>query len=174
MRIPGCIALISMTIGTIGAGFADDDPGYKNGPWHYKSVSCVDTTVTEVTPRLENAGQTTFTAKDLQETGVIVSFKTGLGVAPLFAKDYAAVVHYQNETANDVMAAEHAGDRVRRHRVARVERAAAIAAGSTPATAFRSAFSAARRRPNIAIPIKTTAAAASASTTIANRNNTGA
>jgi hypothetical protein len=112
VRIPGCIALISMTIGTIGAGFADDDPGYKNGPWHYKSVSCVDTTVTEVTPRLENAGQTTFTAKDLQETGVIVSFKTGLGVAPLFAKDYAAVVHYQNETANDVMAAEHAGDRV--------------------------------------------------------------
>lgn len=112
MRIAACIALIVMATGTIGASFADEDPGYKTGPWHFKSVSCVDTTVTEVTPRLENAGQTTFTAKDLQDSGVIVSFKTGLGVVPLFAKGYAEVVHYQGETGNGVMAAEHAGDRV--------------------------------------------------------------
>jgi hypothetical protein len=107
----------SLGIGTlfvIAAGVdaaADDDPNYLPGPWHYRAMSCVDTTVSEVTPRLVNEGQTRYTAADFQ-TGVQVFFNTGLGIVPLFSHGRAAVVHYQNMPGNGAMAAEHAGDRV--------------------------------------------------------------
>jgi hypothetical protein len=103
-----------------GAGFAlsaglpaaaDDDPDYLPGPWHFRAMSCIDTTVVQVLPRLANEGQTHFTAADFQ-TGVQVFFNTGLGITPLFSHGRAGVVHYQNMPDNDVMAAEHPGDRV--------------------------------------------------------------
>ena len=90
---------------------ADDDPGYVNGPWHYRAISCVDTTVTEVAPRLVSEGQKTFTAADFA-SGVDVLFATGLGMQPLFAKGTAEVVHYQDTAGNGIMRAEHAGDKV--------------------------------------------------------------
>jgi hypothetical protein len=91
---------------------ADQNPDYVPGPWHYKAMSCVDTTVTSVTPRLGEAGQTKFTAADFKGSGVDVTFATGLGVAPLFPGSHASVVHYQGDSGNDTMAAERAGDRV--------------------------------------------------------------
>jgi hypothetical protein len=91
---------------------ADDDPGYLPGPWHYKAVSCVDTTVKTVYPRLGEPGQTHFTPEQFKETGVEVTFNTSLGIRPLFASGLAEVVHYQGVAGNDVMAAEHPGDRV--------------------------------------------------------------
>ncbi len=93
------------------AADAEDDPDYLPGPWHFRAMSCVDTTVSEVTPRLVNEGQTHFTAADYQ-AGVQVFFNTGLGITPLFSHGRAAVVHYQNVPGNGVMAAEHSGDRV--------------------------------------------------------------
>ena len=110
MRVVGCIALI-VTIGSLPA-LADQDPGYLPGPWHFKAVSCVDTTVLSVTARLGAEGQTTFTAADFKQSGVAVTFATQLGVVPLFTKGNAAVVHYQDTAGNDIMAAEHRGDRV--------------------------------------------------------------
>ncbi len=94
------------------AASAEDDPGYLAGPWHYRAVTCVDSTVVSVTPRLGNPGQTTFTAQDYKDSGVEVTFKTGLGIQPLFAHGQAEVVHYQGDAGNNVMVAEHAGDRV--------------------------------------------------------------
>ena len=110
MRVVGCIALIVIT-GSLPA-LADQDRGYLPGPWHFKAVSCVDTTVLSVTARLGAAGQTTSTAADFKQSGVAVTFATQLGVVPLFAKGNAAVVHYQDTPGNDIMAAEHPGDRV--------------------------------------------------------------
>jgi hypothetical protein len=91
---------------------ADDDPQYVPGPWHYRAITCVDTTVNLVTPRLGTLGQTTFTAADYEQSGVEVTFNTGLGIAPLFPGGKAVVVHYQDTPGNDVMAAERPGDRV--------------------------------------------------------------
>jgi len=91
---------------------AADDQGYLSGPWHYRAVSCVDTTVKAVTPRLESAGQTKFTAADFKQSGVDVTFATGLGAQPLFPNGVAEGVHYQDGSDNDVMAAERPGDRV--------------------------------------------------------------
>jgi hypothetical protein len=84
----------------------------KPGPWHYRSIPCTDTTVRAVTPRLAASGQTTFTAQDFAQSGVVVVLNTHLGLAPAFPSTYAAVTHYQNATGNDVMTREHAGDRV--------------------------------------------------------------
>jgi hypothetical protein len=91
---------------------ADDDPGYVAGPWHFKAVSCVDTTVREVTPRLQSSGQTSYTAADFKQSGVDVTFATTLGIQPLFSRGSASVVHYQDASNNNIMAAERAGDRV--------------------------------------------------------------
>jgi hypothetical protein len=110
VRVLSCIALIVVT-GSLPT-LADQDPGYLPGPWHFKAVSCVDTTVESVTARLGTAGQTKFTAADFKQSGVQVFFATGLGVVPLFAKGDAGVVHYQDTPGNDIMAAEHPGDRV--------------------------------------------------------------
>jgi hypothetical protein len=97
--------------GTVPA-LADTDPGYPNGPWHYRAISCVDTTVSQVVPRLTGGDQTKFTAADFQQSGVQVTFNTGLGVQPLFPNDKASVVHYQDTLGNTIMVAEHRGDRV--------------------------------------------------------------
>jgi hypothetical protein len=88
------------------------DPGYVPGPWHYRAISCVDTTVSQVVPRLVGGDQTKFTAADFRQSGVQVTFKTGLGIAPLFPSGQANVTHYQDTPGNDVMTAERAGDRV--------------------------------------------------------------
>jgi len=109
VRILTCLALAAATTAP---ALADDNPDYLPGPWHFRAVSCVDTTVTAVTPRLESAGQTTFTAEDFKQSGVAVTFATGLGIRPLFARGTASVVHYQDSAGNNIMAAEHRGDRV--------------------------------------------------------------
>ncbi len=63
---------------------AQDNIQYKSGPWHYKSIPCVDTTVTAVTPRLGNAGQTTFTKQDFIASGVYVSSRpSSVPIRPL-------------------------------------------------------------------------------------------
>ena len=109
VRFTGCLSLIVLC-STLPA-LADEDPGYLPGPWHYRAISCVDTTVVSVTPRLGNDGQTDFTAEDFKETGVAVTFNTSLGMQPLF-RGQASVVHYQDTTGNNIMVAEHRGDRV--------------------------------------------------------------
>ena len=53
--------LVACIVGTAVPAGAQNAPQYKSGPWHYRSIACVDTTVKSVTPRLGNAGQTTFT-----------------------------------------------------------------------------------------------------------------
>ena len=67
-------------------------------------MPCVETTVTQVTPRLKGTGF---------ESGVEVWFDTSLGVEKFSNEWGAGVVHYQDDTGNDVMAAEHRGDKVR-------------------------------------------------------------
>jgi hypothetical protein len=91
---------------------ADDAPDYKPGPWHYRSISCVDTTVKTVTPRLGRAGQTTFSKRDFEQSGVQVSFNTRLGADPAVPSTLVGVTHYQGDAANSIMIAEHPGDRV--------------------------------------------------------------
>jgi hypothetical protein len=85
---------------------------YPPGPWHYKSIPCVDTTVVTVTPRLVGGEQTTFTKADFQSSGVIVTFATNLGLAAAFPKDHVNVTHYQDTAGNALMASEKPGDRV--------------------------------------------------------------
>jgi hypothetical protein len=84
---------------------------YPPGPWHYKSIPCVDTTVLTVTPRLVGGDQTTFTKADF-ESGVVVTFATNLGLAAAFPNVRANVTHYQNTLGNALMASEKPGDRV--------------------------------------------------------------
>jgi len=101
-----------LALGAAGApAWADDDPGYVPGPWHYRAMSCVDTTVREVAPRLTSGTDNHYTAADFA-SGVDVIFATGLGMQPLFSKGSAEVVHYQDSAGNDVMRAERAGDKV--------------------------------------------------------------
>ena len=93
------------------AASADSDPGYQPGPWHFRSVSCVDSTVTMVLPRL-GPDHGPYSASDFKQSGVQVEFATGLGVRPIFPHSHAEVVHYQDTAGNGVMTAEHPGDRV--------------------------------------------------------------
>jgi len=90
----------------------DPAPKMPPGPWHYRSIACVNSTVLRVTPRLRIQGQTMFSAADYEATGVNVAFVTRLGVDPLFPKAHASVVHYQGMPGNVVMMAERPGDRV--------------------------------------------------------------
>jgi hypothetical protein len=85
---------------------------YPPGPWHYKSIPCVDTTVITVTSRLVGGNQTTFTQADFQSSGVIVTFATNLGLAAAFPKNRVNVTHYQDTPGNALMASEKPGDRV--------------------------------------------------------------
>lgn len=101
-----CFAGIAIPAG------ADGGSNYKSGPWRYRSVSCVDTTVKSVTPRLVSAGQTSYSKKDFQQSGVEVAFNTHLGAGPSAPTAFAGVTHYQDTAGNNVMMAEHPGDRV--------------------------------------------------------------
>jgi hypothetical protein len=101
-------AIVACPVARAGAA---DDPQYVPGVWHYRSVSCVDSTVSLVTPRLGTEGQTSFSAAEFEQTGVYVRFATGLGMQPLFSGQTASVTHYQGD-ANRVMSAERKGDRV--------------------------------------------------------------
>lgn len=84
---------------------------YPAGPWHYKSIPCVDTTVVTVTPRLTGSNQTTFAKADFQ-SGVVVTFATNLGLAAAFPKDRVNITHYQDTAGNALMVSEKPGDRV--------------------------------------------------------------
>ncbi|HTW83653.1 MAG TPA: hypothetical protein VMD91_06280 [Candidatus Sulfotelmatobacter sp.] len=86
--------------------------GQKPGPWHYRSIPCVDTTVTSVEPRLTTDGRTTFTARDFDASGVEVVFATTLGSDPAQKPAPVVVIHYEGTAGNDVMRREHPGDRV--------------------------------------------------------------
>lgn len=110
-RIIASTLIACLVCAAIPAG-AQDAPSYKLGPWHYRSVSCVDTTVKAVTPRLVNAGQTTYSKQDFLQSGVEVVFNTRLGADPAVPSALAGVSHYQNSAGNSVMMAEHPGDRV--------------------------------------------------------------
>jgi hypothetical protein len=94
------------------AGADDLDPNSKPGAWHYRSIACADTTVTEVTPRLGSENQKTFTRQDFVQTGVIVRFASRLGVDPLTPTANASVTHYQDLPGNTIMMTERVGDRV--------------------------------------------------------------
>jgi hypothetical protein len=91
---------------------AQDDPEYTPGPWHYRSIQCVDTTVRSVGPRLMQTGRTKPTAEDYKMSGVGVFFNTHLGADPLYPAGLAGVVHYQGSPGNAIMIASHAGDKV--------------------------------------------------------------
>ncbi len=93
------------------AASTNTSTNYPAGPWHYKSIPCVDTTVVTVTPRLVGGDQTTFTKADFQ-SGVIVTFATNLGLAAAFPKVRVNVTHYQDTPGNALMASEKPGDRV--------------------------------------------------------------
>jgi hypothetical protein len=90
---------------------ADTEPDYVPGPWHYHAITCIDTTVVAVTPRLSNGASGHYTAADFQ-SGAMVEYDTGLGIVPLFPTGHAAIVHYGDEPGNTVMGAEHVGDKV--------------------------------------------------------------
>jgi len=85
---------------------------YKGGPWHYRSIPCVETTVVSVTPRLGSVGQKTFSAQDFQMSGVSVTYKTTLGSDPALPPSQVTVTHYQGSADNKTMQAERAGDKV--------------------------------------------------------------
>lgn len=87
------------------------DEQYVPGPWHYRSVACVNTTVTSVEPRLVADGQTKFTAADY-ESGVEVDFATHLGSDPAHPHMFASVTHYGGLPGNAVMVRERRGDTV--------------------------------------------------------------
>jgi hypothetical protein len=112
MNALASLALLSVVALTSAPAFADQPDQYVSGPWHYRSIPCVDTTVVSVTPRLGNPGQTKFTAADFQQTGVTVTFKTTLGSDPALAPDRVSVTHYQGDADNAYMIAEHPGDKV--------------------------------------------------------------
>jgi hypothetical protein len=89
------------------------DTDYLSGPWHFRAVTCLDTRVTAVEPRLVETGEhPPYRPESFKRSGVVVTFASGLGVRPLFPKAFAAVLHYDGDTANDVMVAEKPGDRV--------------------------------------------------------------
>ncbi len=112
-RSLGTLAIASAVLaGNAGALGGQDDPGYVTGPWHYLSISCVDTTVRSVEPRLVGGDQTTFTAADFKESGVHVTFDTHLGMQRVAPHVLASVTHYQGTIGNNIMAAERRGDRV--------------------------------------------------------------
>ena len=110
----GCALLaVASTCGASSAVFAQQTPDYEPGVWHYHTISCVDTTVLSVTPRLGSPGQTAFSTSDFVQSGVIVTFNTRLGVyAPAEPGARAAVTHYQDTAGNNVMMREHRGDKV--------------------------------------------------------------
>lgn len=100
------IVLIAITVlySTAIAYASDGSVPNVSGPLHSPSIKCVDTTILEVTPRLENS--------TMQESGVEVWFASNLGVEKFGTKQTGAgVVHYQGDD-NAVMAAEHPGDKV--------------------------------------------------------------
>lgn len=92
------------------------------GPWHFRSIPCLNATVLSVTPRLYTLNQRVFTVRDFEQSGVVVTFKTRLGVDPALRlpsdipaqfralAGYADVTHYQNVEGNDVMTSERRGD----------------------------------------------------------------
>ena len=105
-------AVLALAVPAAGARAADD-PGYFPGPWHFRSVSCVDTNVTLVGPRLADEGQhAPFPPSQYASSGVVVTYASGLGMRPVFPKAFAAVVHYQDDASNPIMEAEKPGDRV--------------------------------------------------------------
>jgi len=84
------------------------------GPWHFRSVPCVDGTVTAVGPRLANPGQTRFTAQDYKNSGVEIEVRLARPTAflPGMVRGTAAVVHYQDDYDNAFIGGEKRGDRV--------------------------------------------------------------
>ena len=72
-------------------------------------ITCVDTSVRDVQPRLVEYGQKKFSSQDFQASGVVVDFDTYLGSTPAQPKVLAAVTHYQGED-NAVMLRERPGD----------------------------------------------------------------
>jgi len=103
------VASIAVSVSPAGA---QNDIQYLPGPWHFKSIPCVDTTVVIVTPRLGNEGQTTYPKQQFIDTGVAVWFNTTLGSDPADKPSRAGVVHYQDSRGNNVMMAERKGDKV--------------------------------------------------------------
>jgi hypothetical protein len=79
------------------------DEDFAPGPWHYRDIPCVDTTVRDVFARLGGTS-----AADFKESGVVVQFNTKLGLRTSFAE----VVHYQETPGNGIMQRERPGDRV--------------------------------------------------------------
>jgi len=110
MRTTLCLVLAGTLLAHALPAAADDDPDYRPGPWHFHAVSCVDTTITDVEPRLDIPDESV--ARAIDESGVQVTFATRLGIAPLFHTGTAEVVHYQGDDNNAIMAAEHKGQRV--------------------------------------------------------------
>ncbi len=84
---------------------------YVPGVWHYRSVACVDATVTSVEPRLVGEGQTKFSVQDF-ENGVAVTFNTHLGSDPAHPHTFASVTHYGGLPGNEIMVRERPGDKV--------------------------------------------------------------
>jgi hypothetical protein len=103
------VALALLAIASPAFGQSDS---YTPGVWHFRSIPCVDTTVTSVAPRLLSLGQKTFSAKDFQMTGVSVTFATTLGSDPALPPMRVTVTHYQDNSENKIMQAEHIGDKV--------------------------------------------------------------
>jgi len=108
-----CVALTLTLLPASAAVAWADGPEYLPGPWHFRAVTCVDTKVTAVVPRLLETGQhPPYASEAFARSGVVVTFASGLGMQPVFPKAFASIVHYQGDVANDVMAAEKPGDRV--------------------------------------------------------------
>jgi hypothetical protein len=105
-----CFVLLATAGNTLAARAQDQQ--YAPGLWHYRSVECVDTTVRIVEPRLTADGQKTFTARDFDESGVVVEFNTFLGSDPANPRLRATVTHYEGTAGNNIMMRERVGDKV--------------------------------------------------------------
>lgn len=110
MNQAGLLCFLPVFALTVAPALADDVQ-YAPGVWHYRSVSCVNTTVRTVEPRLTSAGQKP-TMQDFVQSGVEVEFNTTLGADPANRGMRAAVTHYQDTPGNSIMIREHPGDKV--------------------------------------------------------------
>jgi hypothetical protein len=82
------------------------------GPWHFKSVPCVDTSIQGVFPRIGDSRQRHFTPHDFEQSGIVVIYNSTLGTNPTVRNLKASITHYQGTAGNDVMINERPGDTV--------------------------------------------------------------
>lgn len=113
--VTSCAGSASAQTTTTDDSRSDHDEITGGGPWHFKSVPCVDGTVSMVGPRLVSSpNQHVFTAEQYRETGVVVMVRLAKPTAFIsgVTRTTAGVTHYQGEFDDLFMSQERPGTRV--------------------------------------------------------------